>query len=84
MAAFESWRMLAYCRQNLGDYDGIWPAAGKAFAVAEKIEPEIRQSTLPYFGKALLQAAGEDKHWSEKVQAKMMKLVGPDWEEKTT
>ena len=82
MAAFESWRMLAYCKQNLGEYDAIWPAAGKAFLAAEGIDPEIRQSTLPYFGKSLLQAAGEDKHWSDKVQAKMIKLVGNDWEEK--
>jgi hypothetical protein len=79
LAAFESWRMLAYCRQQTGDYDGIWQAAGKAFAAAEKLDPEIRQATLPYFGKSLLQAAGDDRAWADKVEAKMKKLVGDDW-----
>ncbi|MBX9655604.1 hypothetical protein K2Y11_18465 [bacterium] len=81
LAAFESWRMLAFCRQQAGDYEGIWQAAGKAFAASEKLDPEIRQATLPYFGKSLLQAAGDDRTWADKVEAKMKKLVGDDWQD---
>lgn len=82
LAAFESWRMLAFCRQQAGDDEGIWPAAGKAFAAAEKLDPEIRQATLPYFGKFLLQAAGDHRTWADKVEAKMKKLVGDDWRDR--
>lgn len=79
----EGWRMAAYCRECLKDWDGAYDRNAKAVKIAERMKPEDREnSTLPYVGQAftrITQKTRQDQ--ARPIKAYMDKLM-PGWEAK--
>jgi hypothetical protein len=75
--------MTGYCSEKLGRNQQALKIYSKAVTLAEKMSPEIRDSTmLPFIGQALLsicqKEAMKQEYWT--VYEKMNGLLGKDWE----
>lgn len=80
----EALRMTGFCSEKLGRNQQALKIYTKAVALAEKMSPEMRASTmLPYVGQAMLNICSKEgmkkAYW--KVQGKMEELLGEDWSE---
>jgi tetratricopeptide (TPR) repeat protein len=92
LMAMESWRMAAYCHEQIKETESSFRCGIVALNTAERLDAETRtNSTLPYVGQGLLRllqpkgrlfrrATREDEARAEHVRSRMARLAGPDWE----
>ncbi len=78
----EALRMTGYCSEKLGRHQEALKIYTRAVSLAEKMSPEMRQSTmLSYVGQAMLNICGKNgekkKYW--RIQEKMEELLGVGW-----
>ncbi len=81
----ENWRMAAYCHEESEEMDRSWDTGRLAIQATEKMDDDLRvNSTLPYVGQGLLRIAEKrnDTDGAEKVEQRMVELIGPDWKSK--
>ncbi|WP_157976000.1 hypothetical protein [Lewinella sp. IMCC34191] len=80
----EAYRLAAWCFACGGAQVEAWQRNLKALEVAETIAPDqLRGSTLPYVGRALLEAVERlNRHDATRdIRDRLERLVGADWEE---
>jgi tetratricopeptide (TPR) repeat protein len=80
----EAMRMSGFCSEKIGRNQQALSIYAKVVSTAEKMPPDMRQSTmLPYVGRALLgichNQGMKKEYWN--VRKKMDDLLGEDWEE---
>lgn len=81
----ESWRMAAYCHEQVKQNDQAWTCGVKALDVGDAMKPDAREtSTLPYVGQGLLRLAQRRPYseHQESIRKRLEKLLGNHWEEK--
>ncbi|HKX28910.1 MAG TPA: tetratricopeptide repeat protein [Blastocatellia bacterium] len=85
LMTLEALRMAGYCYEQLQQPPRAWRSYRQALDSAEELDETTRRnSTLPYIGQGLLRLAGPSAESREarEVRARMVELVGPDWEER--
>ena len=81
----ESWRMAAYCHEQVKQDDQAWTCGLKALDVGDAMKPDAREtSTLPYVGQGLLRLAQRRPYSEHKetIRERLEKQLGNNWEAK--
>lgn len=85
LMTLEGWRMASYCHEQTGDVDSAWSCGQAALDAGAQLDDGMRAaSTLPFVGQGLLRITSQGAYsgYADAVHARMVALVGPDWESK--
>jgi len=82
LMTLEGWRMASFCLEMDKQKKPAWEKAKQAMEAGRKMdEEEMRNSTMPFVGEAMIRLA-PDYDSEKQVQAEFAKLLGDDWRER--